>query len=289
MSVRSAHCGDLNELTKFNKVCSLPYFSIAIKDHVDEMSTISPFIHKHDVYEFLIPLSTIQTIKYLSADYIGEVGYIYPVESGVSHGFDNPIDKRIISITVNKDHLEKVKETLGLRSHPFYSYFPLTKSFLKLIYRYCDLYQQCFSDLPHSTEIQVLANEIVTILVSAALQQKKSAIKPEKQFNSHINSAVNYMYEHYLDSDLSIAKVAELSGYSVAYFTKTFKKSLFDTPITHLNKLRISDSVVYLMHSDLSLLEIANLCGYKNLSTFTEAFKVIHHLPPSKYRKLYCS
>ena len=60
-----------------------------------------------------------------------------------------------------------------------------------------------------------------------------------------------------------------------------------DTPIMHLNKRRISQAKTLLNNEELSLSDIANKCGYKNLSTFTEAFKRVMGMLPSEYRKKY--
>ena len=83
------------------------------------------------------------------------------------------------------------------------------------------------------------------------------------------------------------AKIAEYSGYSLAYFTKAFKKYMHDTPIMHLNKRRISDAKALLKDKNLQLMDIATAVGYKNLSTFTEAFKRCMGLLPSEYRNKY--
>ena len=96
-----------------------------------------------------------------------------------------------------------------------------------------------------------------------------------------------YIEENYHDPELTIAKIAEYSGYSVAYFTKAFKLYMNDTPIMHLNKRRISESKVLLRNEDLSLGDIAKRCGYKNLSTFTQAFERVMGILPSEYRRKY--
>ena len=96
-----------------------------------------------------------------------------------------------------------------------------------------------------------------------------------------------YIEDNYKDPELNIAKIAEYSGYSLAYFTKAFKKYMHDTPIMHLNKRRISDAKALLKDKNLQLMDIATAVGYKNLSTFTEAFKRCMGLLPSEYRSKY--
>lgn len=60
---------------------------------------------------------------------------------------------------------------------------------------------------------------------------------------------------------------------------------MHDTPIMHLNKMRISQAKVFFENSDLTIQEIAHKVGYKNISTFTEAFKRVMGMTPNYYRK----
>ncbi|MBO5577579.1 MAG: helix-turn-helix domain-containing protein [Bacilli bacterium] len=53
----------------------------------------------------------------------------------------------------------------------------------------------------------------------------------------------------------------------------------------HLNKMRISQAKVFFENSDLTIQEIAHKVGYKNISTFTEAFKRVMGMTPNYYRK----
>ena len=96
-----------------------------------------------------------------------------------------------------------------------------------------------------------------------------------------------YIEKNYQDPELNITKIAEFSGYSLAYFTKAFKSYMNDTPVMHLNKRRISQAKILLQNEQLSLLEIANQSGYKNQSTFTEAFKRVMGMLPTEYKKKY--
>ena len=61
-----------------------------------------------------------------------------------------------------------------------------------------------------------------------------------------------------------------------------------DSPVVHLNKLRLSEAKELFKNKELTLGEIATKVGYKNLSTFTEAFKSIVGMKPKKYRDKYC-
>ena len=101
MSVRTAHAKDVNELGKYDFIYSLSYFSIAENVIEDKTLVLKEFKHSHEEYEFLIPLTTIPLLYYHKANYIGEVGFIYPVNPYVEHGLEVDLHSRVISITVS--------------------------------------------------------------------------------------------------------------------------------------------------------------------------------------------
>ena len=283
MSVVSAHAKSINELQKYDFIYSLSYFSIAENEVENKTLVLQAFIHNHDEYEFIIPLTTIPLLYYSKANYIGEVGFIYPVNPYVDHGLEVDLHSRVISITISQEYVEKIKEQLGYKGHYFYTRFMYKSAFLDLI----KAYEEEYRNNPNSKKLDKIAFSITTNLVKLGLESGEDNRRPEKKYAKHMKQILLYIEDNYKDPDFNVAKIAEYSGYSFAYFTKAFKKYMHDTPIMHLNKRRISDAKSLLKNKDLQLSDIAKMVGYKNLSTFTEAFKRSMGLLPSEYRNKY--
>ena len=285
MSVKSAHAINIDELRKYDSIFSLNYFSIARTTSENKAVVMQSFKHAHDEYEFLIPLTTIPLLYYAKANYIGEVGFCYPVNPYVEHGIEVELHSQVISITVDKEYLDGVKKELGFDGQYFYTRFMYKKSLLDLI----RLFEQEFrsEEVTKVKRLNDIAHNIVTFLVKLGLQSGEDNRRPEKQYIKNMKNVILYIDENYQNPELDIAKIAAYSGYSLAYFTKAFKLYMNDTPIMHLNKRRISQAKTLLNNEELSLSDIANKCGYKNLSTFTEAFKRVMGMLPSEYRKKY--
>ena len=112
--------------------------------------------------------------------------------------------------------------------------------------------------------------------------------KPEKRLVETIRKTLIYMNEHYKDQNLTITYLAKRNGFSLTYFSKSFKAYMHDTPIGHLNRLRTSAARALLKDKSLKLEQIAHAVGYRNLSTFSEAFKHLLNMTPGQYRKIYC-
>lgn len=271
MSVRSAHAVNLDGFIVFPEESD---FSIAIsKEGVEN----EKFYHNHEEYEFILPLTTIPLLKYNEANYIGEVGYVYPVNPMTKHGIEYPLISQVITITVSKERVERVKAHFNMQGRFFYTRFPYNRTLLNLI----DEYKE-------GSNTSEVASKIVDFLVYQGLISDIDNVRPAKEHNLHIKDALEYMWEHRNEQETTIALIAEQSGYSLSYFTKAFKAYMHDTPIMHLNKLRISDAKSLMFFTQLPLSEVANKCGYNNFSTFTEAFKVVQGMTPSKYKKKYC-
>ena len=285
MSVKTAHAASVEELNKYDFIFSLNHFSIAKNILRDKTLVLNAFKHTHDEYEFIIPVTTIPLLYYAKANYIGEVGFCYPVNPYVEHGIEVDLHSKVISITVDKEYVESIKKECGYEGKFFYTRFLYKQSLIDLINQFEDEYNK--EEVGKAKKLNDLAYKIVTMLVKLGLQSGEDNRRPEKQYVKNMKNVLMYIEENYQDPDLTIAKIAEYSGYSLAYFTKAFKSYMSDTPIMHLNKRRISHAKALFQDEKISLFEIAKRSGYKNLSTFTEAFKRVMGMLPTEYKKKY--
>ena len=283
MSVKTAHAINTDELKKYDFIYSLEYFSIAENEIKDKTLVLKAFKHQHDEYEFIIPLTTIPLLYYSNSNYIGEVGFIYPVNPYVEHGLDVDLHSRVISITVKKEYIEKLKEKYGYGGRYFYTRFMYKNTLINLVKTFEEEYKKNHNN----PLLDKLADSITSTLIKYGLQSGQDNRRPERKYAKHMKQILLYIEDNYKNPELTIDKLANYSGYSLAYFTKAFKKYMHDTPIMHLNKRRISEAKILLNDEYLELKNIAQKVGYKNLSTFTEAFKRIMGMVPSEYRNKY--
>lgn len=86
---------------------------------------------------------------------------------------------------------------------------------------------------------------------------------------------------------LSIDEIASHVGLSPSYFMKVFKQYTKMTCVEYINSFRLNNAITMLRETDDSILQIANTCGYRNLSLFNREFKRYYNITPSKYRKKY--
>ena len=67
---------------------------------------------------------------------------------------------------------------------------------------------------------------------------------------------------------------------------KKFKKEIGDSIISYINKLRVYNSLSELNHTNNSIVLISINNGFNSLEYYSEMFKKIIGISPSKYRKL---
>lgn len=285
MGVLQAHGLNISQIKNYNLISTTSDFSVAEYYYEEGRETIEPFSHNHLEYEFVIPTSTIALLIYDKANYIGEVGYIYPVNPMVEHGIVFPLDKSsLISITISKDYFDGLKKKLGYEDQYFYTRFIMPPNFLDGIR---DFQREMQKPQFNSFKVESLVRIVSTVLIECGLASGADNRRPEKKYRRNIKNMIQYMYENYMNPELDIAVLAEKSGYSLAYFTKAFKAYMHDTPIIHLNKLRISEAKAIILKNNIAFSDIYKKVGYKNLSSFTEAFKRVTGMTPTEYKAKY--
>ncbi len=97
-----------------------------------------------------------------------------------------------------------------------------------------------------------------------------------------IDKAVKYIRDH-LAEDITVDKLASVAGFSKYHFVREFKRVTSYTVVTYLNMARIERSKELLAQGDMGVGEIADTCGYNNLSYFSKMFRSHTGLTPSEY------
>ena len=103
-----------------------------------------------------------------------------------------------------------------------------------------------------------------------------------------IQSANRYLLEH-LGEELRIDELADFLAVSNRTLSRRFKESTGDSPLQHIQKLRIERSKYLLETSNLPATEIMQRVGYQDSSSFGQVFKRFTGLTPGQYRQKFCA
>lgn len=89
-----------------------------------------------------------------------------------------------------------------------------------------------------------------------------------------------------LSSDMSVSLLASIGAVSPSHFCRSFRITFNTTPHEFVTAARIQKAKDLLRRKDHSLLDIAQLCGFRTQQHFSRVFAHRVGLPPGRYREL---
>jgi len=98
-----------------------------------------------------------------------------------------------------------------------------------------------------------------------------------------IYKVMEYIRKNYSDK-LSLDDIAKHVYLSKAYLSSIFKEEIGSSLTAYINKVRVDKSKLLLADGNISLVDVASLCGFEDQSYFTKVFRSITGISPKKYR-----
>lgn len=99
-----------------------------------------------------------------------------------------------------------------------------------------------------------------------------------------IAPAISYISRHYPE-EIRSETLACLCSYSLGYFNQLFRSLTGSSPKSYIDSVRLMAAENYLLNTELSILEIAQLSGFGTLSSFNRLFLKRHGIPPRSFRQ----
>ena len=114
--------------------------------------------------------------------------------------------------------------------------------------------------------------------------QKQVQNERQDTTKSFVSKAIDYVKEHYADTDLGIETICGYLNVSAAYFSTVFKKETGKTFINYLTDYRMEEAVELLLTQNEKTYVIAEKVGYTDPNYFSYVFKKQFGMSPSKYK-----
>ena len=92
--------------------------------------------------------------------------------------------------------------------------------------------------------------------------------------------------QHYQEA-LRLEDVSSAVGFNATYFSTLFKKETGQNFMDYLTELRIGRAKELLCGEEMSVQDVAEQVGYRDLKYFSRLFKKLTGVSPSDYKKLY--
>jgi len=151
--------------------------------------------------------------------------------------------------------------------------------------------------LKEFSELGRIADEAAAAYLKALLEvldQDRRYKKPPQPFRyvdasgcSHLSQQIILHLEAHYSEALSLDDLAGAMGYNKSYLCVAFKKDTHQTILDCLNMIRIRNAAELIVYSELSLAQVAQMCGFSSVSHFNRVFLKYAGITPGQCRRAY--
>lgn len=127
-----------------------------------------------------------------------------------------------------------------------------------------------------------VSSNIYSILTS--FLSSKNAVGSAQKSSAAIQQAAAYIAENYR-RNITTQEIAEAAYLSRSYMSELFSKTYGISPHEYLTMFRLSHVKEKLLNSTVSVSEIAEQTGFRDVFTLSRVFKQKFGMSPSEYRK----
>jgi AraC-like DNA-binding protein len=135
---------------------------------------------------------------------------------------------------------------------------------------------------------QAIVNLRATSTLMGLIQLAFDSRDRQKAGNSqrHVLKAEQYIQDHF-STVSALGEVAAHAGISHDHLRHEFRAMRGKSLVRYLNEIRIERARTLLVHSSLSLSQIATMCGFKDEYYFSAVFRKLAGLSPGRYRAVH--
>ena len=189
------------------------------------------------------------------------------------------IDKYLAAVGENN------YRSLLLRQYMTIDIFFCVQEFLKGLSVCADEIPPELGDIKYIPKIVVSEEQTVSYLkeLFAFAISERDRVSGNR-YGSLIDTAKQYLAEHFESNDVSLNTVAAQVGVSSSYFSSIFKQETGQSFVEYLTKLRIDKACELLRCTTLRTAEIGERVGYNDPHYFSATFKKVTGVSPKDYK-----
>ncbi len=139
-------------------------------------------------------------------------------------------------------------------------------------------------------ELEGAVQRLLHLHPNASAQEKElekeliSLKSKDKISNRYVVTAIEFIEEHYNETDFSITKLAESMSVSEGHISRLFKSEAEISINNYLTRYRILRAMDYLKDVNVKVFEVAEKVGYQDIAYFSNTFKKLVGRTPSDYQ-----
>jgi len=139
-------------------------------------------------------------------------------------------------------------------------------------------------DFGKSTALNV-ARQMVLYLKRPGSQSQYSSVLTHQHTDYRPIQDICQWIEEHLEENITMEVIAEKCAMSVRNFTRVFTRETGISPGRYIDKLRVETACRYLVDTQLSMKEVAILCGLTSVDNMRKVFLKYISISPMDYRK----
>lgn len=204
----------------------------------------------------------------------GQIGYIARGSVDKSSAYlCNEVSYIVVNFCFDRQN-PSPKRTLPFNTlcSPLFAY-SYEKSFKKLL--------DCF--LAKTPGYIAICNGIIIQIIGQLYNEHKIQSVDFTKMKK-IEKATKYLMENYGNSALKISDLANTVNMSEKHFRRIFSDVYNTTPFSFLQSFRIEKGQILLLNTTKSISDIAALCGFSDVYSFSHCFKKHTGVSPGKYK-----
>ena len=158
------------------------------------------------------------------------------------------------------------------------------KEFVEIPLKDPDWYLNNFSSLEKAFSLK---NVLGYTQILSMLYKIINELNREGAIQSHtpMHNIIEYINDNFCDHGINNESLAKQAKLSVSRFRSLFKASYGTSPMSYVQSLRIEKAKQLLLNPLINITEIAEICGFASLYSFSRAFKANIGMSPSEFAK----
>ena len=264
----------------------------ALKSQYTDLLTIPALRHKHDFFEFLLPIAGKAENRCNGKTQVIQPGDILLIRPNDEH------EVRILPTSELHSHrdvyisIEKMQRICDSLSPCFYQnilasrdpiFFRISLSRLRSLEDKLSLFGQNQEKIPDYESLHTcIVYEIFSYYI-----ETKSELRSEKHTLNPPNWLQEFIYNlnqlEYMSQN--IETLAKMTNYSRMHLYREFKKYMGKSLDQYLIESRINYSFALLAETEYTIAQISTILGYDSQNSFTRNFVKLTGTTPSNWRK----